>query len=416
MSFALRTWDVHTVRPAGATRLRDGVLEVDIGELEALAVAPVSAIEIQLVSPGQGIRITHVLDAAIPAVKADQPEATFPGILGPAARAGDGVTHRLAGINVISVADFGALTPAAEVPIEGDSLIDMSGPGAVACPFSATHNVVLFFRLEPDSDPVEADRAIRKVTLTVARRLAESTLAAANPDHVLELPLPESAELPAIAVVLQVASEGPVNDTFLYGRPMVGARACTIDAAEVLDGALVSGAYDYAGLRNVTAFYQDNALIRTLLREHGSTLLFSGVVLTLAFLNDPDDKRAWAEDAATQAAELGVDGVVITAFQSGNSQTDVMLTIRACEARGIRTVAIVAETDAGLVDRVPEADALVSSGNEDELVAAWAPDTMVGPGVFEDGTPASRPRPLPILVYLGAIEQTGGSRLRAETS
>lgn len=416
MSLTLRTWDVHTVRPAGAMRLRDGILEVHVGELEALAVAPIAAIDAQLVSPGQEVRITHVLDAAIPAVKADQPEATFPGIIGSTAPAGGGVTHRLAGINVISVADFGALTAAAEVPIEGDSLIDMSGPGAAACPFAATHNLVLFFSLEPDADPVEADRAIRKATLTAARRLAESTLTAGDPDHLLELPPPESAELPAIAVILQVASEGPVNDTLLYGEPMVGARACTIDAAEVLDGALVSGAYDYAGLRNVTAFYQDNALIRTLLREHGSTLVFSGVVLTLAFLNDPDDKQTWAEDAATRAAELGADGVVITTFQSGNSQTDVMLTIRACEARGIRTVAVMAETDTGLVDRVPEADALVSSGNEDELVAAWGPEVMIGPGVFEDGTAASRPRPLPILAYLGAIEQTGGSRLRAETS
>ncbi len=51
-----------------------------------------------------------------------------------------------------------------------------------------------------------------------------------------------------------------------------------------------------------------------------------------------------------------------------------MLTVQACERRGIRTVAIVCETNGGLTDHVPEADCLVSTGNEDELVDAWTPD------------------------------------------
>lgn len=417
MSLTIQTWDVHSVRPATVTRLQDGILEINVAELKALAVPPLTAIEVHIVSPGDGVRITHLLDAVVPATKVDDPEATFPGITASAVRAGDGVTNRLAGVNVLSVANFEALTAAAEVSIEGDSLIDMSGPGAEACPYSATENVVLMFRLEADADPVEADRAIRTATLAVAKRLAESSLGAGDPDHVDDVDLsPNAADLPSIAMILQVASEGPCNDSLLYGQPMVRAPARAIDPAEILDGAVVSGAYDYAGLRNVTATYQDNALIRALVTEHGSTLNFSGVVLSLAFLTDPDDKRAWAEDAAMLVDEMGADGVVITAFQSGNSQTDVMLTIQACEARGIRTVAILTETDTGLVDTVPQADALVSSGNEDELVTAWVPLALIGPGVFEDGTPADQIRSLPILAYLGAIEQTGGSLLRAEAS
>ena len=416
MSLTVRTWEVDTIRPAAATRLRNGVLEIDLGGMEALAEPPLAAIEAHLVSPGEAVRVTHVLDAVMPSVKTQEPEATFPGILGPVAPAGRGVTNRLAGIAVLSVADFDVLATAAEVPIEGESLVDMTGPGAEACPFSAIHNLVLVCRLQPDADPGEMDAAIRSVTFTAARRLAESTLAAGDPDLVDELALgSRDPELPTIAAIMQVASEGLANDTLLYGRPMIRAPAQAIEPGEILDGAVVSAAYDYAGLRNVTGSYQDNALIRVLGARHGTALNFSGVILTLGFLNDPEEKRLWAGSAADLASDLGADGVVITSFQSGNSHTDVMLTIQACEERGMKAVAIMSETDAGLVDMVPQADALVSSGNEDQLIAAWTPDVLIGPGTFEDGRPADHPRPLPIVAYLAAIEQTGSSRVKAVT-
>ena len=60
--------------------------------------------------------------------------------------------------------------------------------------------------------------------------------------------------------------------------------------------------------------------------------------------------------------------MICTTFSSGNSHTDTMLTVRACEAAGIATTALVCETNGGLTDHVPEADCLVSTGNEDELL------------------------------------------------
>jgi glycine reductase len=412
----LRTWEVRELRAESGTRLEHGVLAVDADGLKGLAGPPIADVEVLLVSPGEPIRMTHVLDAVVPSVKADDPTASYPGILGPVVPAGRGLTNRLSGVAVLSIADYGDLAAAAEVPIEGDSLVDMSGPGSEACPFSAMNNVVLVFRLEPDADPVRADDAMRRATLAVARDLAASTLAAGPPDRVVELELGElDQDLPSIAMILQVASEGPANDTLLYGEPLIRAPARVIEPGELIDGALISAAYDYAGLRNVSAFYQDNALVRRLCAEHGSRLNFAGVVVTLAFLNDPDDKRAWAEDAAALVEGLGADGVIMTSFQSGNSHTDVMLTIRACETRGIPTVAIISETDAGLVDMVPEADALVSSGNEDQLLPAWEPERVIGPNLFVDGTPADRLRPLPVVAYLAAVEQTGSSRVRAVT-
>jgi len=412
----LRTWDVTGVAFGDVTRLDAGLLEIDVGELEAQIVSPVVGIDVRLAAPGDAVRITHVLDAVIPSVKPDDPAATFPGILGPVAPAGRGATNRLAGVAVLSVADFGTLTAAAQATTEGESLVDMNGPGAEACPFSSMHNVVLVFRLDPAADPVEADEAIRRITVGTARSLAETSLRAGEPDRVEGVDLDSAdPDLPSVAVILQVASEGLVNDTLLYGKPMIRAPAQLIDPGEILDGALASAAYDYAGLRNVTAFYQDNAVIQRLCREHGERVTLAGAVLTLAFLDDPEEKTRWAEDAAALVENLGADGVVMTSFQSGNSHTDVMLTIRACERRGIRTVAIISETNGGLVDMVPEADALVSSGNEDQLIAAWEPEAVLGPNSFLDGTKADHPRPLPIAAYLAAVEQTGSSRMQAVT-
>ena len=68
-----------------------------------------------------------------------------------------------------------------------------------------------------------------------------------------------------------------------------------------------------------------------------------------------------------------------------------MLTCRACERLGIRTVVLVAETNAGLTDHVPEADAMVSVGNEEELVAEWRARRVVGGDVMLDGQPAREP-------------------------
>jgi hypothetical protein len=79
-----------------------------------------------------------------------------------------------------------------------------------------------------------------------------------------------------------------------------------------------------------------------------------------------------------------------------------MLTVRACEALGIRTTAIVSETNGGLTDHVVEADCIVSVGNEDELVEPWTPDRVIG-----SDEAARAGEPVPLWAYLGACVQTG---------
>jgi glycine reductase len=134
-----------------------------------------------------------------------------------------------------------------------------------------------------------------------------------------------------------------------------------------------------------------------------------------------DDKQRAAEAAAARARELGADGVVITTDAGGNSHTDVMLTCRACERAGIRTTVVLAEetdpesTRPILTDWVPEADAIVSTGNVEELVEAWEPDTVLGGDTLLDGTPARTVGPIPVRNYLGAANQMGQLTLSARS-
>jgi glycine/sarcosine/betaine reductase component B subunit len=181
------------------------------------------------------------------------------------------------------------------------------------------------------------------------------------------------------------------------------------DLREVLDGALTSGAYESPAARNPTACYQRSALLRRLLHEHGRTLKCAGVVATLGYLDEIGEKQRMARASADLARGLGTVGAVCTTYSLGNSHTDTMLTVRACERRGIRAVAIVAE-EGGLTDHVPEADAIVTAGNVMERISAWEPAEIVGRG---EEAPADATS---VLRYLGAATQLGDGHLQAVTT
>ena len=416
-SLELAAFAVRDIVAGTRTAWRDGVLTVDVAGLqEAIAGEPgLLGATVHLVHPGEPVRVLNVLDAVEPAVKADEPGTSFPGALGALAVAGAGRTHRLDGAAVLATADLHGTydVTALDVYPDGDSFVDMAGPGADLTHWSATHNVVVSFACDPGAPPAEADASIRRATLRVARDLAAATLAA-PPDHVELLDLPAaSGDLPRVCVILQVASEGPLVDTYLYGRPLHGLVPTLLDPREVLDGALTAGQYDWAGVRDPTYFFQRSSLLRELLRRHGDDLCVCGVILTLGYLPSAFDKERSALIAAKLARQVGADAAVLTTFQTGNSHTDTVLTCRACERLGIRTVLLLAETNGGLTDHVPEADCIVSVGNEEELVPEWRPTRVFGGERTWTGRPADDAGPVPAVAYLGSLCQMGDMRLRA---
>lgn len=372
-----------------------------------------AGVEVEIVPPGSSVRVTHVLDAVEPRVRPDG-RAAFP----TEGKAGQGLTNRLDGVVVLSCLDF----PGEERPLhEQESIVDLGGPGAALTPFGDMTTVVLTFR-PGGGGHVAIDAEARRTTLAVAEEIARGTLGA-EPDGVERFELgPADASLPAVAALIQISDLGPLYIQYVYGVPAGEAglpRA--VDPAEVLDGAVASGEYHWAAMRNPTWFFQRNELIRMLYREHGKTLRFAGVVLMRGYEQSAADKQRAAERAAAVAAELEVAGVVITTDAGGNSHTDVMLTCRACEQAGIRTTVVLAEetdpqsTKPILTDWVPEADSIVSTGNVEELVESWTPERVLGGDSLLDGTPAADAGPIPVRNYLGAANQMGQLALSART-
>lgn len=392
------------------------LLAVDADRIRALAAAEeaLEGVDVEVVGPGEPVRITHVLDAVEPRIRPDG-RAAFP----TEGKAGEGRTNRLAGVAVIPCLDF----PGEERPLhEQEGIIDCAGPGAEVTPFGATTNVVLTFRPVAGAGHVAIDSAVRNVTLAVAELLAEPTLDA-EPAEVerFELGAPVGG-LPRLAAIVQLSDLGQLYIQYVYGVPAGRAglpRA--FDPTELLDGAVTCGEYHWASMRNPTIFSQQNALVRALCREHGRRLNFAGLVLVRGYEQTAADKQHAAEAAARLARELGADGAIITTDAGGNSHTDTMLTCRACERAGVRTAVIVSEqadptsTGTGLVDWVPEADCIVSVGNSEDPVPAWTPERVLGGGFLLDGTPAREAGPIKTQDYLGATNQLGQLDLSART-
>jgi glycine reductase len=383
--------------------------------LELMGPVPeLEGVDVTVVRGGDHVRLTHVLDAVEPRIRPDGRPA-FP-VEG---RAGEGRTNRLDGVVVLSCLDF----PAEERTLhEQESVVDLAGPGAELTPFAAEASVVLSFGRRDGLANEELEAWARRTTLAVAEELARPTLEA-EPAEVERFELGAADEgLPAVAALIQLSDLGPLYYQFVYGVPAGEAglpRA--VDPAELLDGAVTSGEYHWAALRNPTIVYQRSKLVRALYREHGKRLRFAGVVLMRGYEQTAEDKQRAATAAAEAAVELGANGAIVTTDAGGNSHTDVMLTVRACEAAGVRTTAIVAEmadpgsASSGLTDWVPEADSIVSAGNAEEFVPAWEPARVLGGDTLLDGMPAAAAGPIPVRNYLGATNQTGQHALTATT-
>lgn len=160
----------------------------------------------------------------------------------------------------------------------------------------------------------------------------------------------------------------------MYGENARELLPTLLHPNEVLDGALVSGNYIIACQKNPTYLHLHNPLVLELARRHGRDLIFAGVVLANEH-NTLREKERSAKFAAKLAWQLGAQGAVITQEGGGHADTNLMLCCRESERLGIKTV-ILANEIAGaagdlpsLVDSVPEADAVVTTGNNDELVA-----------------------------------------------
>jgi glycine reductase len=108
MRLELANFPVHRIRLGERTAWASGILTVGTDEVRRLVLADprLGDVELELVHPGDSVRVLRALDAVEPLHKVAGPGSSFPGFLGPPDTAGRGRTHRLAELSVVAVTEF----------------------------------------------------------------------------------------------------------------------------------------------------------------------------------------------------------------------------------------------------------------------------------------------------------------------
>ena len=388
MELEIGTFRLQDVEFGPTTALRAGILSVDRRALTAhlLEDPNLAGVNVEIARPGDSTRIIHILDSVEPRIKVAGGRE-FPGLLGPPDLAGSGRVHRLGGVAVLGAA---AIPGAADSQGLKEAIVDMAGPGARYHPFGQTVNVVL--ELEPRAGiaATEAVAACRRAVLRTGGFLAEPTRPL-TPDAVERFTLPPvDSPLPRVAYVMPVMSEGEIHTTFFYGRSVQSVPAL-VHPNEILDGALVSADYWIGCHRSPTYLYQNEPVIRALYRRHGVDIDFVGVLLCRCLITSQDEKWRQANQAAKVCRMLGIQGAVISMSNGGHAYVDQMLLCQKLEQAGVATVIGVDEyadadgADFPLVTHVPEATAIVSMGNQEQIVEWPAVQRVLGGTEFLAG-------------------------------
>jgi glycine reductase len=417
MRLELRWSDVADVVAGPATRLTRGRLEIDLDGLRALLAADprLTGLRLDLVHPGERVRIGRVFDVFAPRARLDGED--FPGVLGPVERVGHGRTLALAGLAVVA-------TDQQTDNVGPLALLDMAGPNAALSVFAGTHNLVLSAWPAAGVERSEYLAAVRQAALRAAVHLARAAREA-EPDRLEVLELPPSprvpadlAHLPRVAYVFQVHShQRPtgLDEGIVYGDPVRRMLPTILHPNEILDGAVVRG---FMGRSSTTWATQHHPVIRALYAHHGRTLWFAGVVITVAHATEPERVRAAFLTAGLVAHALGADGAVFTKIGGGAPHVDMAQAAAQCEALGVKTTLIVEDmstdgsADGMLLFDFPAVDALVNVGSAQQPVALPAMDRVVGADDLAARLAGEGRATYGTLC--GAIEQIGATRVTSE--
>jgi glycine reductase complex component B subunit alpha and beta len=375
MRLELASFPIHEVVFGNATRLEGTRLTVERDELaEAAAHPAIADVALDLVRPGESVRITQISDCVEPRVKVSGGGQVFPGLLGPVDGVGVGRTNRLAGLAVLVTGEVPWLGSSG-LFVPRDNFLDAGAPGSDYTPHGETLNLVLRLSFNDGFSHEDYQRAILLAGLRAAYRLAGPTVELSPAEVVTrDLSAAVDAELPRVAYAYQVQSQGVFMRSHLYGRVLDELLPTLVHPNELADGALVSGGLGGGAVKLTTWLHQNNPLVEGLYSRHGSQWAFAGVILHRGHYYQYEDKQRVALHVARAAQLLRADGVVFSLGGGGNNITEVMLAIQACERLGIKTVLLAWEhggpdgVDYPLPFAVPEAVAIVSTGSMDSPI------------------------------------------------
>jgi len=425
MELDLVDYAIQKLEWGESTLLRGGELSLCRAELEKRIhdLSHGIQVDFQLTRPGEAKRIVHVLDTVMPITKIASSGQTFPGFEGAAELVGSGQTVRIRNLLVTVAGRFPHFEDLSPIEKQREGILDMSGVGAPYSYGSDCFHLVL--SLKPDESVSNAgfDQALRLTSLRLARCIAQAEKhGAAARRHRVALPAVD-ASLPKVVLIYQVQSQVCCARTFYYGEELSKTLPTLVHPAEFFDGALVSG--NFKSERKLpTSLHCDNPFIWELLDRHGQSLDFRGVILSRGYNDSFEQKKKMGLWVARLAKQLGADGAVALMEGTGNGTVDFMQTVKACEDQGIKTAAVLHESNGPkgyerpLVDHPKEADGMISRGNVSEKIYIPPLGQVIGGPEIDLHLKARHDARQPFLfdptIFFGAYSKMGMSGFRAE--
>lgn len=413
---------IENIKFGRKTRIENKVLWVNKKELLEFIKgnnSRIASITAHIARPGEKTRIVPLKDIIEPRIKIEGPGEVFPGFLGPQETMGNGYTLALKGISVITCGQIVGFQ---------EGLLDMSGPGAQYSYFSKLTNLVICPKVAEGLTQHQHEETLRIAGLRAAAYLARAGKEM-EPDEIEEFealsPKTDSQiQLPRVAYIYMILSQGLLHDTYIYGRDSKEIIPTILQPTEIMDGAIVSGNCVSACDKQTTFHHQNNPIIRELYKKHGKEINFVGVIISNVSTTLAEKQRS-AHFAVKLAEYLGAEGAVISKEGFGNPDADMMMICSGLEKLGIKTVCIADEyagsdgASQSLADTTEKANAMISAGNANEIVILPPMEKIIGnlditknlaggspKSVKEDGSVE-----VELQVILGATNQLGFEKL-----
>lgn len=425
MKLELGYVNIKDILFSDVSKVEDGVLHINTEELEKIVLEDehLASVSFEIAKPGDSIRITPVKDVLEPRVKVSGTGSIFPGTLNKVETVGNGRTHVLKGCAVVT---------AGKIVGFQEGIIDMSGVGAEYTPFSKTNNLVMVIAPIEGLKQHDYEHAVRMAGLKITAYVGELGRNI-EPDSVETFETPTITEglklypeLPRVAYVQMLQSQGLLHDTYVYGVDAKRTISTLIYPTEIMDGAIISGNCVSACDKNTTYHHLNNPVVKELFAAHGKTLNFVGVIITNenVYLMDKERSSDWS---AKLAEFLGLDGVVVSQEGFGNPDTDLIMNCKKIEAKGVKTVIITDEyagrdgKSQSLADADVAADAVVTGGNANEVIELGPMDKIIGmldyvdkiAGGFDGSLKADGSITVELQAITGATNELGFNRLSA---
>jgi glycine reductase len=364
--------NISDIKFADVSKVENGVLYVNAEEVKGIVLEDdrISDVKLELARPGEETRITPVKDVIEPRVKVGGDTGIFPGIISKVKTVGEGRTHVLKGAAVITCGKIVGFQ---------EGIIDMSGPGADYTPFSKLNNLCMVIEAKEGIDQYAYEAATRMAGLKIATYLGKlgEEITPDNIDIFETKPLLEQAneypELPKVAYVYMLQTQGLLHDTYVYGVDAKKIVPTILYPTEIMDGAILSGNCVSACDKNTSYHHLNNPIIKNLYKQHGKEINFMGVIITNenVYLADKERSSDWT---AKFTKYLGLDGVVISQEGFGNPDTDLIMNCKKVEAQGVKTVIVTDEyagrdgSSQSLADADVAANAVITGGNANETI------------------------------------------------